>query len=56
MFHLPGSAREDMAAGCSGDPAGGEARAADVTARLAAIAQQIAAKVKALGASPLRRR
>ncbi len=54
MFHLPGSAQEDMAAGCGECPASGDAREGQAAALLAAIAKEIAAKLEALGASPLR--
>ena len=62
FFQLPGSAREDMALGCTaGVPPvaaghGQDARATEELAgRLRAIAEEIAAKLKELGTTPLRK-
>jgi len=55
LFRLPGSAKEDMAVGC-GTAHGQDARATDeAAAKLKAIAEELAGKLRGLGASPLRR-
>jgi coenzyme F420-reducing hydrogenase delta subunit len=51
LFHLPGSAKEDMALGCGG--ASGGARQEGTAGRLAAVCEELAGKLKALGRSPL---
>jgi hypothetical protein len=55
VFHLPGSAREDVAMGCGNGSAGGDEREEEIAGRLAAISQEVAAKLEMLGMSPLRR-
>jgi coenzyme F420-reducing hydrogenase delta subunit len=57
MFRLPGSAKEDMAAGCGTgfQPVdhGQDARATEAAGKLAVIATEIARRLKELGPSPL---
>jgi len=55
LFHLPGSAKEDMAAGSGNGAEQGGAREDDAARRMQAIADEIAGKLKVLGESPLRR-
>ena len=64
LFHLPGSAREDMALGCAGvgqssglppcNPGGLQDNTEDLARRLKSIAEEIAGKLKELGVTPLK--
>jgi len=56
MFHLPGTAREDMAAAFSaqGRPDRGEASRTPIPSPLEAIRDEIMARLESLGPSPLR--
>jgi coenzyme F420-reducing hydrogenase delta subunit len=54
LFYLPGSAKEDMALGSGGAQTNGAHLNVKVAGRLSEIAAEIAARLKALGASPLR--
>lgn len=54
LFHLPGSAKEDMALGSGGAQPNGAPLKEKVAARLAEISAEIATKLAALGSSPLR--
>jgi F420-non-reducing hydrogenase iron-sulfur subunit len=55
LFHLPGSAREDMSLGC-GCVVDGTVESSDAVAkRLTALSDEIADRLRRLGASPLRR-
>lgn len=56
MFHLPGTAREDMALGVDlwGPPSPGEASQTRIRPRLQTICDEIMAKLESLGPNPLR--
>jgi F420-non-reducing hydrogenase iron-sulfur subunit len=53
VYHLPGSAREDMALGDPGAPAGA-ASTADVEALITALCDDVATRLKTLTPNPLR--
>lgn len=55
LFHLPGSAAEDMSAGLGAARPDDAARKEELERRLREIAAEIAGKLRTLGASPLRR-
>jgi coenzyme F420-reducing hydrogenase delta subunit len=56
IFHLPGTAREDMALGCGLEsrPAPGEATRTGIPSCLETICDEIMAKLESLGPNPLR--
>jgi coenzyme F420-reducing hydrogenase delta subunit len=53
LFHLPGSAREDMTLGVAGAPAAAAPRAADLAGRVQAICDSIAERLASLSPNPL---
>jgi coenzyme F420-reducing hydrogenase delta subunit len=54
LFHLPGSAKEDMALGSGCAQPNGAPLKEKIAARLAEISAEIATKLSVLGSSPLR--
>lgn len=54
LFHLPGSASEDLALGCGAGAQKSGAREGEFAERLKATGEELAGKLKVLGLSPLR--